>query len=1235
MASKYTGVWVFILSRCIDAVYSENSQCSLDKTELDGIRQAGDIVIGIIITLHLDSVYHHNTFTERPPWTTCTTFGLGNYQQLQAVIFAIEEINRSRELLPNITLGFQAYDSCLFVQHSITGLLQVVTGQTKAVPNYRCLEVPLGSVIGHTSSTHSILMAHILGLLRYPQISHFSTSPLLSDRTKFPSFFRTIPSDVFQSKGLAQMVLHFGWTWIGLLALDNDYGQQGIQLVRQEIIKAGACIAFSETMILSQPDRNAPRIVNTIKQSSARVVVVFSKDIDLFPILVEMVRQDVTQRIFVACETLSTSQFFQGMNTRLVLGTIGLAVNSGTIPGFKDYLNKVHPSKPSGGTWAKILWEKTFNCKFTENNITSSLTSPLKLCTGAEDLESITNSYNDVDHLRVTYNAYTAVQIIAMALEDLRSCQSDGNAGLHWTCADLSKLQPWKLLNYIKRTRIRLSSGQELYFDKNGDPPAVYDIVNWQLGPDDTIKHIKVGSYDTTRFSDEVFHINTSIIQWPNGNQMVPLSVCSESCPPGFRKATRRGQPVCCFQCVPCPQGEISNQTDALDCLKCPWDQWPNLQKSSCLPKAIEFLSYEDPLGLTLTVTTVTSSLVPTSVLLFFINYKNSPIVKANNYHLSCFLLFSLTLCFLCSLAFIGLPQTEKCLLRQCAFGIVFTLCVSCILAKTMTVVFAFMATKPGSRLKKWTTLRVSFSFISVCSIFQLILCIIWVSLAPPFPQYVNTEIQLISYECNEGSTMAFWSMLGYLGLLASISFIVAFMARRLPDSFNEAKFITFSMLAFLSVWVSFIPAYLSAQGKYTAAMEVFAILCSSWALVICMFLPKCFIILFRPNMNSREYLVRKARFLFETYQQFQALRFAVEEINRNPEVLPNITLGFVAYDSCSALYKELEGTLGMITGQNHAIPNYLWLGKPPLAAILGHSMSTYSILMAHILGLYRYPQISHYATSSRLSDRSQFPSFFRTVPSDAFQSQGLAQLVLHFGWTWVGMVGMGNDYGQQGMHIITQEILKAGACVAFTEFIHLNRADRNAPHITRIIEQSTAKVIIMFSIDIFFIPILDEMIRQNITGKIFIASEAWSISSVLLVDKYTSLLSGSLGFAYHSSTIPGFKAYLKNIHPFKIIGKMETQNFWEMTFSCKFLDHNNLVLNGSSKVCSGNETLETVENVYTDASNLRTSYNIYTSAHVVAQALQNLQSCQEKKGPFNNRSCANLHNFTPWQVER
>ncbi|XP_041441593.1 vomeronasal type-2 receptor 26 [Xenopus laevis] len=288
---------------------------------------------------------------------------------------------------------------------------------------------------------------------------------------------------------------------------------------------------------------------------------------------------------------------------------------------------------------------------------------------------------------------------------------------------------------------------------------------------------------------------------------------------------------------------------------------WPNLQQDRCLPRTTEFLSFEEPLGYSLAVAAFFSSLSPLIVLGVFIHYKNTAIVRANNYSLSCLLLLSLFLCFLCSLGFIGYPQTEKCLLRQVAFGMVFALCISCVLAKTITVVIAFNATRPGSRLRNWTGVRVSYCVIVFCVFIQLWICILWLLFSPPFHELdSDTKPGVIIVNCNEGSPTAFWCMLGYLGLLATISFIVAFLARRLPDSFNEAKYITFSMLAFLSVWVSFIPSFLSARGMYTVAMEVFAILSSSWAVVGCIFVPKCFIILFRPNMNSRDHLMGKGR---------------------------------------------------------------------------------------------------------------------------------------------------------------------------------------------------------------------------------------------------------------------------------------------------------------------------------------------------------------------------------------
>ncbi|XP_043935130.1 vomeronasal type-2 receptor 26-like [Protopterus annectens] len=339
-----------------------------------------------------------------------------------------------------------------------------------------------------------------------------------------------------------------------------------------------------------------------------------------------------------------------------------------------------------------------------------------------------------------------------------------------------------------------------------------------------------------------------------------PRSVCSESCIPGYRKAVLPGHPSCCFECLPCPEGEIANETDMNICLKCQDEQWPNLQRDTCIPRMTEYLSYDEPLGTILASICSLLSVTTVSVLFIFIKYRNTPIVKANNRNLSYILLMSLIMCFLCAALFIGLPKKVTCFLRQAVFGMIFTICISTVLAKTVTVVIAFKATKPDSTLRKWISPRVMGTIAPLCTFVQAIICIVWLTADPPFlRQDIKSKPGTIIIECAEDSPV-FYCMMGYLGCLAVMSFIVAFLARKLPDAFNDAKFITFSMLVFVCVWMSFVPAYLSTKGKYLVAVEVFAILASAGGILACIFSPKCYIIVMKPEMNTREQLIGKPK---------------------------------------------------------------------------------------------------------------------------------------------------------------------------------------------------------------------------------------------------------------------------------------------------------------------------------------------------------------------------------------
>ncbi|XP_078265945.1 extracellular calcium-sensing receptor-like [Rhinoraja longicauda] len=790
-------------------------------------------------------------------------FNIRNYRWMQGMIYAIKEINSNSTLLPDITLGYAIYDSCYNSPTAIEDVFALISGHRKFTPNYQCqLNSTLAAVVGASTSAISIAMATVLGIYRYPQISYFSSIPDLSDKERFPSFFRTMPSDIFQSKVLVKLIKHFGWKWVGVLADNVDYGIQAAEMFTIEVERIGACVDFNEAIPMGSSQKKYAEVVDVIRKSTAKIIVAFSCDANIVPLLEEVVRQNLTDRTWLATEGWSTSgplSVVKKEHAKYWTGTIGLTLSLCKIDGFQEFLYEKNPVTTLDDTFISELWEDIFGCKWAyklPSNVSQAAVK--ELCTGLEDLRRADHAYTDVSNFRIVCNVINAVYAVAHALQDMQSCRDGQGPFQNGTCANISSFEPWQFLHYVKNVSFVDRSGMERYFDKNGDFLAVYDIINWQVSSDGKIQYMTVGKYDARAEPGHELTLREQDLVWNGGTRQVPRSVCRENCPPGTRKNVDEGESICCFDCLPCADSEVSNGTE---CFKCPEDYWSNKQKDTCLLKEVEFLSFEEPLGIVLTFFSVLGITISAAILVIFVKFMDTPVVRANNYEFSFLLLFSLMLCFLASLAFLGRPTVKFCVLRQIGFGIGFSLCLSCILVKTIVVVLAFTMTRPNQNaLKRFRPMyhRViiaSITFIQICICIGLL-----VSTPISVQKDATVAVGKIILECSQGAEQTLFAILIYIGLLAILCFILAFLARKLPNNFNEAKFISFSLLIFFVVWLSFIPAYFSTKGKYIVAVEVFAILASTFGLLICIFFPKCYIILLRPELNTkREMLSRSA----------------------------------------------------------------------------------------------------------------------------------------------------------------------------------------------------------------------------------------------------------------------------------------------------------------------------------------------------------------------------------------
>ncbi|XP_061447628.1 vomeronasal type-2 receptor 26-like [Rhineura floridana] len=829
--------------------------------------QSGDFIIGGI-AYHAGIVASEISFMEEPLPTLTELIVVvpKHYQHIVALAFAVKEINENPHILPNFTLGFHIYDSYSNARRTYHATLLLLSAVERFIPNYLCDNAKnLVAIIGGLDSHISINMATLLNNYKVPQLIYGSV-PLMDDENLGHSFYQMVPHEALQYTGILSLLLHFRWTWVGVLTMNDENGDRFLQTVLPQFSKKGVCSAFikkvptlNSVSEVNEILENGAKIYNEIMNSKANVVMFYGKSNSMvflrwFPYYSENPPSLLKGIVWITTAQMElTSLVYQRTwDVEIFHGVLSFTIHSNDLPQFKTLVEGRNPSSSKGDGFIRDFWQEAFGCVFPNSDAEDIMGDT---CTGEEKLESLPAPFFELSMSGHSYSIYNAVYAAAHALHSMSSSTLNhrtvkGRGRLEW-----QNQQLWKLHHFLRSVSFNNSGGDKVSFNQRGELVAGFDVINWIVSSNKSFHRVKVGKVDP----NQVLTINGDAIIWHKWfNQLQPLSLCAERCRSGSRKKVKEGEPFCCYDCIPCPEGKISTQEDMNECNKCSEEEYPNKNQDLCIPKDISFLSYEEPLGISLAFFSLSFAFITALVLGIFMKHHNTPIVKANNRDLTYTLLISLLLCFLSALLFIGQRNKMTCFLRQTAFGIIFSVAVSCVLAKTITVVLAFMATKPGSSMRKWVGKRLTNSVVVSCSLIQAGVCTVWLGSSPPFPDVdthsVNKEVVL---ECNEGSVIMFYCVLGYMGFLAFVSFTVAFLARKLPDSFNEAKFITFSMLVFCSVWLCFIPSYLSTKGKYMVAVEIFSILASSAGLLGCIFAPKCYIIALRPELNNREHLLR------------------------------------------------------------------------------------------------------------------------------------------------------------------------------------------------------------------------------------------------------------------------------------------------------------------------------------------------------------------------------------------
>ncbi|XP_006003489.1 metabotropic glutamate receptor 3 [Latimeria chalumnae] len=811
-------------------------------------------------------------------------------QRLEAMLFAIDEINRDRHLLPGVHLGVHILDTCSRDTYALEQSLEFVRASLTKVDEteYICPDgsyaiqdnssLVIAGVIGGSYSSVSIQVANLLRLFQIPQISYASTSAKLSDKTRYDYFARTVPPDFYQAKAMAEILCFFNWTYVSTVASEGDYGETGIEAFEQEARLRNICIATSEKVGRSNIKKSYDSIIQELHQKpNAKVVVLFLRSDDARELLAAARRLNASF-MWVASDGWGAQESIVKGSENVANGAITLELASHPIKEFDKYFQSLRPHKNPRNPWFKDFWEQKFQCSLLSKN------SQLKLCDRRLSIDS--SNYEQETKIMFVVNA---VYSMAHALHKMQRTLCSNTTKL---CDAMKPLDGKKLykdyllkINFTAPFRPPGDVDNIVKFDAFGDGIGRYNVFNFQK-TGGKYSYIKVGHWA------ETLSLDSSLIHW--FKQSTPISQCSDPCARNEMKNMQPGD-VCCWICIPCEAYEYL--ADEFTCKDCGPGRWPTEDLTSCYDLAEDYIMWEDAWAIGPITISCLGIICTLMVVAVFIKHNNTPLVKASGRELCYILLFGVLMCYCMTFFFIAKPSPVICTLRRLGLGTSFAVCYSALLTKTNRIARIFSGVKDGAQRPKFISpssqVFICLSLISV----QIIIVSVWLMLeSPGTRRYILPEKrETVVLKCNVKDSSMLIS-LTYDVVLVILCTVYAFKTRKCPENFNEAKFIGFTMYTTCIIWLAFLPIFYVTSSDYRVQTTTMCISVNLSGFVVlgCLFAPKVHIIMFQPQKNVASHRLHLNRFSVSgtgtAYSHSSASTHYVPTVCNGREVLDSTT---------------------------------------------------------------------------------------------------------------------------------------------------------------------------------------------------------------------------------------------------------------------------------------------------------------------------------------------------------